>query len=131
LGHVEKSVGRKDLEGKIDGVRAVLFKTRNSGKLEAQEPFDREFIYPDITAADYLMEKGIITLGVDYCSVDGFHVQGAPVHHRILKDIFVVEGLDFSNVEPGDYLFVVLPLKIEGADGAPARAVLIDLGTRP
>jgi arylformamidase len=72
------------------------------------------------------MECGIKTLGVDYLSIDGFHAQGAPVHHRLLKDVFVVEGLDLSGVEAGDYLFVALPLKIAGADGAPARAVLID-----
>src|SRR6185295_5746671 len=59
LTHVEKIVTRADLEGKLEGISAVLFKTRNSGKLERQEPFDKTFIYPDITAADYLMEKGI------------------------------------------------------------------------
>ncbi len=126
LTHVEKAVSRADLEGKLEGTRAVLFKTRCSGKLDRQEPFDKDFIHLDITAADYLMEKQIVTLGVDYCSIDGFHVVGAPVHHRILKDIFVIEGLDLSGVEPRDYLFIVLPLKIEGADGAPARAVLIE-----
>jgi len=126
LTHVEKCVVRADLEGKLDGISAVLFKTRNSGKLEAQLPFDEHFIYPDITAADYLMEQGIRTLGVDYHSVDGYHTTGAPVHHRILKDIFVIEGLDLTGIPAGDYLFVVLPLKIEGSDGAPARAILIE-----
>ena len=31
---------------------------------------------------------------------------------------------DLSAIEPGEYDLVCLPLKIEGADGAPARAVL-------
>jgi len=38
--------------------------------------------------------------------------------------IAVIEGLDLSEVEPGDYELICLPLKIAGADGAPARAVL-------
>jgi arylformamidase len=38
----------------------------------------------------------------------------------------IVEGLDLSWVRTGAYDLVCLPLKIDGADGAPARAVLID-----
>ncbi len=127
LTRVKKAITRVDLEGKLEGVRAILFKTTNSGKLERLEPFDTDFVHLDATAADYLVEKKILTVGVDYLSVEGFHAQNAPVHHRLLgADVFIVEGLDLSNVEPKDYLFVVLPLKIQGADGAPARAILID-----
>ena len=49
------------------------------------------------------------------------------MHHRLLAaETLIVEGLDFSSVPVGDYILVVLPLKIAGADGAPARAVLIE-----
>jgi arylformamidase len=127
LTHVDKKIARSDLEGKIDGVQAVLFKTKNSGTIDSLKPFDKEFIHPDPSAGEYLVERGIKTLGVDYLSVDGFGVKGAPVHHILLGNgVFIVEGLDLSKVEPRDYLFVVLPLKILGADGAPARAILID-----
>jgi len=37
----------------------------------------------------------------------------------------IVEGLDLSAPPAGEYQFVCLPLRIEGCDGAPARAVLI------
>lgn len=127
LTKVTKAISRADLVGKIDGTSAVLFKTTNSGKLEALQPFDKEFIHLDPSAAEYLIEKNIKTVGVDYLSVEGFSVEGAPVHHRLLgAGMFIVEGLDLSSVAPRDYLFVVLPLKIAGADGAPARAILID-----
>lgn len=127
LTHVTKAVTRDDLLDKIDGTQAVLFKTKNSGKIENLQPFDKEFIHPDPSAAEYLVEKGIKTLGVDYLSVDGFDVKGAPVHHILLgAGVFIVEGLDLSKVEPRDYMFIVLPLKILGSDGAPARAILID-----
>jgi arylformamidase len=36
----------------------------------------------------------------------------------------VIEGLDLSEVEPGEYELVCLPIKIEQSDGAPARAIL-------
>jgi len=127
LTHVKAAIGRGDLEGKLDGIQAVLLKTTNSGKLEALEPFDRDFVHLDEGAAEYLVEHNISTVGVDYLSVEGYHVENAPVHHRLLgAEMLIVEGLDLSGVEARDYLLVVLPLKIEGADGAPARAILID-----
>ncbi len=127
LTHVDSAIGRGDLEGKLDGIQAVLLKTTNSGKLESLEPFDQNFVHLDESAAEYLVEHNIRTVGVDYLSVEGYHVKNAPVHHRLLgANVFIVEGLDLSEVEPRDYLLVVLPLKIEGADGAPARAILID-----
>lgn len=127
LTQVESAIGRGDLEGKLDGIQAVLFKTINSGKLEALEPFDQNFVYLDESAAEYLVEHNIRTVGVDYLSVEGYYVENGPVHHRLLRaDVLIIEGLDLSVVEPRDFLLVVLPLKIEGADGAPARAILID-----
>lgn len=127
---VKGSISRADLEGKLEGTSSVLFKTTNSGKLEALEPFDTEFVHLDESAADYLVEQGIITVGVDYLSVEGYHAKEAPVHHSLLgAGVFIIEGLDLSHVEPRDYLLIALPLKIEGADGAPARAVLIDTGS--
>ena len=127
LTHVERVISRSDLEGKLDGVEAVLFKTTNSGTLEALQPFRRDFVHLDESAADYLVEQNMLTVGVDYLSVEGYHANQAPVHHRLLgANIFIVEGLDLTLAEPRDYLLIVLPLKIEGADGAPSRAILID-----
>ena len=36
----------------------------------------------------------------------------------------MIEGLDLSGVEPGEHELICLPLKVEGGDGAPARALL-------
>jgi len=41
--------------------------------------------------------------------------------------VIILEGLDLSAVEPGAYELSVLPLKILGGDGAPARAILRSL----
>lgn len=125
--HVQQAISRADLEGKLEGVRAVLFKTTNSGLLAGRQPFSRDFVHLDESAADYLVEQHMLTVGVDYLSVESYHADQAPVHHRLLgANIFIVEGLDLTPVTPRDYLLIVLPLKIEGADGAPARAILID-----
>jgi len=128
LSETADRITRSALEGRLEGTPAVLLKTRNSGKLERGEPFDRGFVHLTEEAADYLVQRGVRTVGVDYLSVDGYGVAGAPVHHRLLAaGVFIVEGLDLSAAPPGDYLFIILPLKIAGADGAPARAILIDL----
>lgn len=124
--HVAHAVTRADLAGRIDSTRAVLLKTANSGTLESLAPFNRQFVHLDPSAATYLVESGVHTVGVDYLSVEGFFAEGAPVHKILLAArVAIVEGLDLSRVEPGEYTLVAAPLKIAGADGAPCRAVLI------
>jgi arylformamidase len=46
--------------------------------------------------------------------------------HQILLSagIWLIEGLNLSAVKPGTYELVCLPLRVAGADGAPARAIL-------
>lgn len=126
LTHIEHVIRRADLEGRIEGARAVLCRTRNSGDLARDEPFDMDFVHLDEDAARYLVECGVRTIGVDYLSVESYHAP-EPVVHRVLlgADVFIVEGLDLSAAAPGEYLLVVLPLKVAGGDGAPARAVLL------
>jgi arylformamidase len=64
-------------------------------------------------------------VGVDYLSVEKFHTPGHPAHHALLgANVIIIEGLNLSDAEPGVYEMYCLPLKVEGADGAPARVVL-------
>jgi arylformamidase len=64
---------------------------------------------------------------VDYLSVGQF--DEGPEAHRILlgAGVVVLEGLNLAGVEPGRYELLCLPMKLKGADGAPARAVLRNL----
>jgi arylformamidase len=103
----------------------VLFKTRNSATCWQTDHFEKKYIYIPPETAQYLAERGVRTVGVDYLSVGGFEY-GGPETHRILLQagIWIIEGLMLEHVEPGEYELVCLPLKIMGGDGAPARAVL-------
>ncbi len=38
--------------------------------------------------------------------------------------VAILENIDLSNVPAGDYELIALPLRIEGADASPVRAVL-------
>jgi arylformamidase len=72
-----------------------------------------------------LADAGVRLVGVDYLSAEQFGAP-APMTHRILlgKGIPIVEGLSLESVPAGDYDLIVLPIKVGGHEGAPARAVL-------
>jgi arylformamidase len=103
----------------------ILFKTRNSGRGWKSSQFAEDFTYIAEDAALYLAERGIASVGVDYLSVGGYVHDSVETHVALLRaGIWVMEGLDLAQVEPGTYDLICLPLKLMGADGAPARAVL-------
>jgi arylformamidase len=103
----------------------ILFKTVNSDRVWRTNNFQKQFVSIAADAARYLAERKPRLVGVDYLSVGAYHGDGAETHQALLgAGIWIVEGLDLSPVEPGDYDLICLPLKIGGSDGAPARAVL-------
>ena len=104
-----------------DGVERVLFKTRNSAAW-ARDAFYEDYASISPKAASRLVEAGVKLVGIDYLSVGGVET-----HETLLRaGVVAVEGLDLRQIEPGTYTLVCLPLKLEGSDGAPARAILID-----
>lgn len=109
----------------LDQVERVLFHTRNSGFWN--EGFRKDFTHLSPEAAQKLVELGVKLVGTDYLSVEKFHSGHHRTHLTLLSnDVVIVEGLNLSDIPPGDYELICLPLKIaEGAgDGSPARAVL-------
>jgi arylformamidase len=103
----------------------ILFKTRNSSHAWKTSEFQEEYIYIPPDTARYLAEVGVMTVGVDYLSVGGFKSGGPETHVALLgAGIWIIEGLNLEHVQPGDYQLVCLPLKLEGSDGSPVRAIL-------
>jgi arylformamidase len=100
----------------------VIFSTRNS-ELWDEPGFRSDFVGISPDAAALLVERGVRLVGIDYLSV------GSPETHRELltHDVVLLEGLDLRGVAAGRYRLACLPLRIVGADGAPARAVLTKL----
>ena len=102
----------------------VLIKTPNS-RLWGSPEFNPDYVGVTEAGAKHLIGHGIKVLGVDYLSVEQFKQPGAPAHHVLLGGgTIVIEGLNLRDVEPGVYEMFCLPLRIVGADGAPARVVL-------
>jgi len=103
----------------------VLFKTRNSSHVWKTSEFQKKFVHIPQDTARYLGKCGVQTVGVDYLSVGGFETDSAETHQALLEaGIWIIEGLNLENVEPGNYELICLPLKLVGSDGAPARAIL-------
>jgi arylformamidase len=111
----------------LSGVERILFKTRNSSLWE-EGSFREDYVYLTPEACCVLADSGVRLVGVDYLSIEEYGVQDFEGHHILLgKGIPLLEGLNLSEVEPGDYELVALPLKIAGGDGSPARAILREL----
>jgi len=119
------SISRDTLESHsvLNGER-ILLKTTNS--LRGYDEFHPNFVYLSPEGAEYLAEAGAILVGIDYLSIKQKGSQDNRPHTLLLeKDIPIIEGIDLSQVEPGEYTLVAFPLKYVGIDGAPARVVLL------
>jgi arylformamidase len=106
--------------------KRVLFRTRNSDHWQKDtRSFDKNYVALSSEAAEYLIGRGVKLIGVDYLSVAPF--DDVESTHQILlqSGVVIVEGLDLSKVPQGRYTLYCLPIKLRGADGAPARAILI------
>ena len=104
----------------------VLFRTRSSARgWMRSSTFHRDFAYIAPDAAQLLADAGIKLVGIDYISAEKFGAPAPLTHRTILgKGIPIVEGLFLENVPAGDYDLIVLPMKVGGHEGAPARAVV-------
>ncbi len=99
----------------------VLFKTPNSDR-PVDAPFFEEFVALEEDAAHRLVERGVRLVGIDYLSVAPKGRSG-PTHHALLRrEVLIVEGLRLAGIPAGLHEFIVFPMPLADADGAPCRA---------
>jgi arylformamidase len=105
---------------------ALLFKTKNSLRgISGQGIFTKDFVYLSADAAKYCLDLGVSMVGIDYLSIDQFGNDLSPVHNLLLgNDVLILEGIDLLKVPPGEYILFCTPLRVKGAEAAPARAIL-------
>lgn len=112
-----------------DGVERLLLRTANSVDPSFESaPFREDYVGLTLDGAEWLVSRGIRLVGIDYLSVQRF--SDPPETHRVLlrAGICILEGLSLRAVGHGLYFLVCLPLRLENAEAAPARAVLFDIG---
>ena len=113
----------------------ILFKTVNSPRCWQTDAFVNDFVFVTRDAAQFLVDAGVILIGVDYLSV------GSPLDpektmrpdtHQILlgAGLYLIEGLNLTAVKAGNYNLICLPLKLMDAEGCPVRAILQPVSTK-
>jgi arylformamidase len=125
---VDDVIGPNEVARIPDGAVRVLMRTRNSEIWTRANPsFPERYVSMTPDGARAVVDKGIKLLGTDFLSIEKKGSPGHPTHVALLEaSVVLVEGLDLSRVEPGRYIVACLPLKLAGADGSPARVLLID-----
>ena len=108
------------------GVERIFFRTRSSLRgWMSSNVFHKDFAYIAPDAAQLLADAGVKLVGIDYISAEQFGAPTAKTHQILLgKGIPIVEGLLLEDVSAGDYEAIVLPIKVRGHEGAPARAIV-------
>jgi arylformamidase len=101
--------------------RSILLKTANS----KQDQFNFKFIFLEKSGAKYLADQKISGVGIDALGIERDQ-PGHETHKLLLQSgIWILEGLRLGEVPAGEYILVLLPLKISGVEALPARAVLL------
>lgn len=109
----------------VESGERIILRTRNSTQGWRSETFYEDFVALSAAAARWLAEKRLRLLGIDYLSVSRFRDEAAAVHVPLLSaGVWIIEGLDLSAAPVGPVDLICLPLRLFGADGAPARVVL-------
>jgi len=107
----------------LTGVRRLLLRTDNSALWQRTE-FSSAYTGLTPEAATHLVELGLQLVGIDYLSIEPYDGDGE-VHRRLLEaGVVILEGLDLTAADTGDFELLCLPLKLGAVDGAPCRAVL-------
>jgi arylformamidase len=111
-----------DIQARVEAPR-LLFRT---GSFPDPERFNEDFNSLSPELVDWAAAQGVVLLGIDTPSVDPFDDRVLESHQALARHGLVnLEGLALEGVEPGCYTLVALPLRLEGADASPVRAVLV------
>ena len=104
------------------GAKRILFRTNS---YPDPNIFNHDFtsFHPDAVSA--LGLAGVILLGIDTPSVDPFSSKDLPSHQNLYNyKIANLEGLVLHHIEDGHYELIALPLRLDGFDASPVRAIL-------
>ena len=102
----------------------ILLKTDNSLKNGSNE----NPVYISCSAAQYLKNKRIKTLGFDYMTIESENDHDYTAHKTLLGNgIIIIESLLLKDIDEGDYFLSACPLKLKDCDGSPLRAILISV----
>lgn len=104
------------------GARRILFRTLSQPDYTK---FNTDFVAVSPEAVKVMGEAGVRLIGIDTASIDPFDSKDLPAHHQLVAfQMRNLEGLDLRHVPDGEYELIALPLKLQGFDASPVRAIL-------
>jgi arylformamidase len=104
------------------GVTRLLFRT---GSQPRWDHFDTDFVALAPESVAHCASLGMVLLGIDTASFDPFNSKDLPAHTLLYRhNIRNLECLQLDHVSDGIYELIALPLKLQGFDASPVRAVL-------
>jgi kynurenine formamidase len=125
----KEQILREELEPwseQIEAAGIVLFRTDWYKKAGTEEFFEHPFLSRE--AGEYLLSKGIRTVGIDTINLDNTGGTEFPIHDMysaaggiIAENLANLDLVDFDNP-----FIILLPLKLTGCDGSPVRAVAVE-----
>ena len=110
------------------GTERIVFKTQNTSRgLLDKTTFQRDYVGVAPDAAQWLVDRGVRLVGIDYLSIGPYGGVNVDTHRILLgAGVVAVEGLLLTGVEPGSYFLAALPPKVSGVEGSPCRVILIE-----
>lgn len=113
----------QDIKSEILAPR-ILFKTNSFSDPDCWKD-DFNSLSPEVIR--FLASKKVVLVGIDTPSVDPANDQSLLSHKEIYEtDLAILEGIILTHVKPGLYQLIALPLRIEGGDASPVRAILLE-----
>jgi arylformamidase len=107
----------------LRAAQRVLFRTRD---VVDETKFPERFAHIEPSLAHRLVDAGVRLVGTDAPSVDPVDSKTLDTHHVLAAGrVAILENVVLSDVMPGEYMLVALPLRLVEADSSPVRAVLI------
>ena len=107
----------------IQAGERLLFKTRNSYRPERFTEILKDWVYFTTEAIHYLIDCQIRLLGIDTITIGRANVN--EIHEALLsRGIYILEDLDLGHIQPGRYEMICLPLRLQGGDASPVRAII-------
>ena len=114
----------EDLKGKSISSKRILFRTDS---FPNPNNWNNDFVSLSSELVHHLAKHGVILVGIDTPSIDLADDKILESHHAVFEnDMAILEGINLSQVREAQYLLSAIPLKIEGADASPVRAVLFE-----
>lgn len=113
----------KDLRERAVNTSRVLF---NTGSFPDPDLWNNDFNSLSAELVDWLALQHVVLVGIDTPSIDPAEDKALESHKAVARhDLAILEGIVLTDVPDGFYTLVALPLRLQGADASPVRAVLI------